>query len=271
MARSYTLICSAAILSCNLLLFAGPATADRSEALHGTLSVNDGRHLLSVQSSFFKSRGNQNEGKGDAGGQPVILTATDVTSALDIEQALDSATQSGSKPGVVILDGSKGNFVFTGDDKSINVGLSHFRLIGIHHATIANCDDGLFFNASAVSDIQIQSITFKCVGNGITDGTLSAPRHNISVHNNTFQVLKNGILISEISDWKIFNNTINASLECDAGTDCDKGVYLGTSVGSQIFYNKISGITGLSITKSSRLTESSKENEIINRVVSDAK
>jgi hypothetical protein len=62
--------------------------------------------------------GNAPQGKTAA---EVVLNASQVTSARDIEMAIDTATANGTRPGIVTLDGSQGKFIYTGDDRSINL------------------------------------------------------------------------------------------------------------------------------------------------------
>jgi hypothetical protein len=49
------------------------------------------------------------------------LTANQVVGANDIEAAIQRATLEGTRPGTVILDGRNGPFVYTVDDRSINI------------------------------------------------------------------------------------------------------------------------------------------------------
>ncbi len=141
-------------------------------------------------------------------GEAVTITKDDVTSALDIEAAINTATGFGSEPGIVILDGSKGSFTYTGPDKSINIAVSNLKLLGIKGATIINCDDGLFFDGVTAGNILIKGIAFQCTGDGI-DG-LPGLWENVRVQNNLFKAASFGIIIRNPVNWRIRNNTITA-------------------------------------------------------------
>ena len=97
-------------------------------------------------------------------GAEVTLDASQVTSASDIEQAIETATAYGTRPGTVILDGSQGKFEYDGADRSINLYYSNITLRGVNKATIGNCDDGVFFDDFTVNNIVIEGIGFACLG-----------------------------------------------------------------------------------------------------------
>lgn len=140
----------------------------------------------------------------------VELTRDDVTSATDIEAAIQVATAGGTEPGTVILNGGAGPFEYTHDDRSINIAVSDLTLRGINSAKIANCADGLFFDEIPVSDILINGIIFDCLGNGIA-WVGPGPRERVTVRNNLIQGGANGIVIADSLDWKIASNIITSS------------------------------------------------------------
>lgn len=195
--------------------------------------------------------------------EKAVLTADTVTSATDIEDAIAAATKSGSEPGIVILDGSHGNFNFTGDDKSINLIFSKVALFGVNSAKITNCDDGLVFDsASPLSDISIQNITFECLGNGITDLNLPNLRKNVFVHRNTFKVPKNGIYIHNADNWNIMGNDIQVGTRLIPGdTTTVISIYFGNGTNSNIISNTLSGYDGIHLDM-----ESSKNNIVNNKI-----
>jgi len=62
------------------------------------------------------------EAKGPTRGvKEVVLTASQVASARDIEEAIDQATDYGTHPGIVTLDAREGDFFYTEPDRSINI------------------------------------------------------------------------------------------------------------------------------------------------------
>ena len=87
------------------------------------------------------------------GANTVTLTASQVDGANDIEAAILEATAGGTRPATVILDGSKGPFVFTDEDRSLNLFVSDLILRGKNNAVLQNCEDGLFFD-----DLPLRSI-----------------------------------------------------------------------------------------------------------------
>jgi hypothetical protein len=137
----------------------------------------------------------------------VTLTSADVTSALDIDAAIQSATANGTEPGIVTLDGSAGAFEYTNGDRSINIGVSDLTLRGTNLARIVNCDDGLFFDAVPVSNILIEGIVFDCLGNGIS-WTGLGPRERVTVQDNVIQGDMRGITIGDSRGWRIRRNII---------------------------------------------------------------
>jgi hypothetical protein len=146
----------------------------------------------------------------------VTLTSADVTSALDIEAAIQSATAGGTEPGTVILDGSAGAFEYTNGDMSINIGnVSNLTLRGINSARIVNCDDGVFFDANPVSNILIEGLVLQCVGDGIDARFGLGPREGVTVRRNV--ILSDGsepgqgttgIVVADGRNWRIARNII---------------------------------------------------------------
>ncbi|MGZ4976661.1 MAG: hypothetical protein ACXV8O_05855 [Methylobacter sp.] len=195
--------------------------------------------------------------------ETVVLNADMVTSASDIENAIATATKSGSEPGHVILDGSHGDFDLSGDDKSINLIFSKVVLEGKNDAKIINCDDGLVFDPFySLSDISIQRITFECFGNGVTDLSLPNQRENIFLHANTFKALKNGIQIHNAKNWNIIGNNIKAGTSLIPGdTTTVIAIYIGNGINSNITSNKISGYDGI------YLEMNSSRNNVINNEI----
>lgn len=185
----------------------------------------------------------------------VTLTRNDVSSALDIEAAINTATNSGTTPGTVILSGSRGEFIYSGPDRSINIQVSHLTLRGVHGATIANCDDGLFFDDVAVQDIRVEHLTFRCTGDGI-DHVGTSPRNNVTVRNNVFETGASGMSVTNTIDWRILDNSIVAS---------QTGIALTGSRDSQITNNTLIAAQGLRLDSAGSLVASGNR-VIANRI-----
>jgi parallel beta-helix repeat protein len=170
----------------------------------------------------------------------ITLTADQVAGANDIEAAIISATAEGTRPGTVILDGRNGPFIYTGDDRSLNLFVSGLTLRGVNGATIQNCDDGLFFDDFPLKYILVEGIAFYCGGDGVAAG---GAFRNITLRNNTFQTGGFGISLGGSShNWLIANNTISA------GAD---GIRISDAKGIVILSNKVSGYLGIVVMRSS--------------------
>jgi hypothetical protein len=117
----------------------------------------------------------------------VILNASQVTSARDIEMAIDLATNYGTRPGIVTLDGNKGKFEYTGDDRSINIYYSNITLRSFNWATIGNCDDGVFFDDTIANNIVIEGIELVCLGGHSVYAPYLGQHHYVTLRNNYFE------------------------------------------------------------------------------------
>ncbi len=160
----------------------------------------------------------------------ITLTADQVTGAMDIEMTINVATANGTRPGTVILDGSKGPFNLITDDRSINIFVSDLILRGTNNAILSGCDDGLFFDDFPLKHILIEGITFRCTGDGI-DAPVSYK--DVTIRNNLFQVKRTGILVhGQASDWMIANNDIQAG---------DNAIWVMLGHDMTIFNNRMSG------------------------------
>lgn len=190
----------------------------------------------------------------------VTLTSNGVTSALDIEAAINTATNFGTTPGEVILDGIDGDFVYAHPDTSINMFVSNLTLRGINGATIANCDDGLFFDNIPVTNILVENIRFQCFGNGIDDNENNT-HSNVTIRNNVFQT--NGLIGIEIynsNNWKILNNTVSAPGEV--------AIVLANGVSSEIVGNRIIARYGISFFTFNNFS-SANHNIVANNIEAD--
>jgi parallel beta-helix repeat protein len=141
----------------------------------------------------------------------VTLTASQVTSAVDIEAAIRNVTAEGTRRGTVILDGREGAFLLSGADRSINIFVSNLVLRGVNGAVIQGCDDGLFFDDFPLTHITIREITFLCNGDGVN---ASGVFQDVALQHNLFQAGKNGIVVTGASSkWTITGNLILAGLD----------------------------------------------------------
>lgn len=155
----------------------------------------------------------------------VTLTATEVTSAADIEMAINRATADGTRPGTVILDGREGAFLLTADDRSINIFVSDLKLRGVNGAVIRGCDDGLFFDDFPLVNIVVSDISFFCFGDGVE---ASGAFQNVTLKNNLFQTAKNGIGVAGgSSKWTITGNLILAGMDAIRLAEVEKATITG--------------------------------------------
>jgi hypothetical protein len=136
------------------------------------------------------------------------LTADQIVGANDIEAAIQRATKEGTRPGTVILDGRKGPFIYTVDDRSINIFVSNLTLRGVNQAVIKDCKDGLFFDDFPLKNIRVEGIEFICDGSGVV---ANGAFENVTLQNNIFQAGNSGIDIGGAStNWLIKENVIEA-------------------------------------------------------------
>jgi parallel beta-helix repeat protein len=172
----------------------------------------------------------------------LTITAGQIDSADDIEAAIINVTARNTRPGTVILDGSNGPFVFTGDDRSINMFVSNLVLRGVNQATIENCDDGLFFDNFPLANILVEGIGFNCKGHGIVAG---GNFKNVIINNNIFQAKSSGIEMGGASsDWSITDNMIEAE---------GNGINISGAIKFVIANNNVTGTIGISLANCSNL------------------
>src|SRR4030042_3262002 len=172
----------------------------------------------------------------------VTLTAGEVDSADDIEAAIIKATESGTHPGTVILDGQDGAFILTGEDRSLNIFVSALILRGTNQAVIVTCDDGLFFDDFPLQNILIEGITFLCTGDGVeATGTLQ----EVTLSNNIFMVRNNGIgMAGNSTGWLVERNLIQAGWD---------GIRITGAGNGGITNNYISGNIGIGLMSCSEM------------------
>lgn len=164
--------------------------------------------MLKVVLILFVGSGFASPTRASASGT-VRLTAADVTSAGDIEVAIHQATQWGTRPGTVILDGSQGPFVYQveeGNDYTINIFYSNVTLIGKNNAVFTN-SEGIFFDELPADHIQFKNFTMHCT----TDCIISGGTHqDVQIQNVTLYAVGLGIQVAQTQNWSIRNNKIMA-------------------------------------------------------------
>ena len=167
----------------------------------------------------------------------VILDASQVTSARDIEMAIDLATNYGTRPGIITLDGSKGKFEYTGDDRSINIYYSNITIRSFNWATIGNCDDGVFFDDTIANNIVIEGLELVCLGGHSVYAPYLGQHHDVTLRNNYFESgMYPAIDILQGDYWTISGNQI-----LSLGT----GIYLNETGGTLICKNRVQSNVGI--------------------------
>lgn len=184
-------------------------------------------------------------------GAEITLDASQVVSAVDIEQAIEAATGSGTHPGTVTLDSVKGEFFYTADDRSINIFHSNVTLRSKNKAVIANCGDGVFFDDTVADNIVIEGIEFRCEGSGVA-ARWGGVHRNVTVRNNTFKTVAFAIEARDAAGWNITGNhavsegiaihliqTSNARVTNNGHLEGTIGVFLETSTDVIVSRNTI--------------------------------
>lgn len=137
----------------------------------------------------------------------VTLTAEDVRTAQDIEAAMHVATQWGSRPGTVILDGSQGPFVYTiaeANDYTINIFYPNLSLVGSNGAVFPY-SQGIFFDDLPADHILIKNLTMHCE----TDCIVSWGNHwDVQIQNVRLYGSGIGIQVAQTDGWSILRSTI---------------------------------------------------------------
>ncbi len=185
------------------------------------------------------------EAKWESDPNSLTLTASQVTSAVDIEGAINEATSRGTRAGTLVLDGREGPFIFSGDDRTINIFVSNLNLIGVNQAVIRGCDGGLFFDDFPTRNILVEGIEFDCKGNGVVT---SSSIQTVVLRNNIFRTAQAALSLGgALSDWLI---TLNW-LETGGGS----GIEI-SGEGSKILIvnNHITGIDGIALRDCSGVT-----------------
>jgi nitrous oxidase accessory protein NosD len=165
----------------------------------------------------------------------VVLTAHDVISAPDIEQAIKVATNYGTRPGIVTLDARDGPFTYDHPDKSINIFYSDVTLRSLNGATFTNCVDGVYFDDFPLHDIAVRGITFRCTSGGISISMDRYECRRVMIQDNTLDVQGGGVTVTRGRDVVIAQNVMS-------GAD---PVVLFRSTGVRILGNDLRGNVGV--------------------------
>ena len=139
----------------------------------------------------------------------VVLTANMVTSAIDIEAAINQATEYGTRPGVVIFDGHGGPFVYApeAEDVDINIFVSHLTLRGVNNAKLQG--GGVTFDGMDLSNITIENLWVICPADCITSP--EGQHINITVRHNRIEAPNFGIAVGPKADgWLVDHNRITS-------------------------------------------------------------
>lgn len=147
---------------------------------------------------------------GMKGLNSVTLTAADVDGAEDIEFAIRQATADGTMPGRVVLDSSQGDFVFSTDDKTINIFVPNLTLISKNGAVIKNCEGAINFDALPASNVTIEGIRFLCSGDGISSSDY--PNAGIRIVKNEIYVQGIGLDLGSLNNATIADNKITGKV-----------------------------------------------------------
>lgn len=190
----------------------------------------------------------------------ITLNANQATSASDIEEAIESVTDNGTHPGIVTLDSSQGDFVYTAADRTINIYYSNITLRSKNNAVIANCGDGIFFDDFVTDNIIIEGIQFICE-NGIIAGY--GTHRNVTIKNNIFIANNSAISAQGADGWVITGNHTASNgtpihlIETTEAVIANNsliapvqgfGVHLENSTGNSVRQNKIvNGFHGIII------------------------
>jgi parallel beta-helix repeat protein len=166
---------------------------------------------------------------GDVSPNLVLLTADQVHTAFEIESAIQQATERGTHPGVVVLDGKKGIFKFDpqyGDDFSVNIAASNLTLRGVNNAVLRT--DGISLDGDRMDNVTIEYLRLECPADCISSGGTS--HRNIIFRYNQLVAGHFAIGISTPGNWWIQGNDIEAG---------DTAIMLHNARESRVFNNFI--------------------------------
>lgn len=204
---------------------------------------------------------------GTAQAATVVLTPDDVVNGIEINAAIDTATQYGTEPGKVVFDGQhKGFTCFVGEDNPENnkltfIQYSNLQLVGINGADTGAGICNVVFADAPLENILIEGLkiaSFIEEGTGISARGLSV-RRNVTIRKND---ITGAIALQAFNavDWKIYSNTM--------GRSRDIVVSLVGMQHSEIIGNTINGFPGIHMRPSE--TQETIGNKLIANRFSDS-
>jgi hypothetical protein len=137
----------------------------------------------------------------------IRLNAENVKTAVDIEAAIQEATLWGTRPGKVVLDGSRGPFEYVveeGNDYTINLFYSNISLVGINDAVFTN-SHGIMFDGVPADNIKIQNFTMHCVNDCIIGWGY---HKGVLIQHMKLYASGYGVQIAETEGWVLTRNVI---------------------------------------------------------------
>lgn len=181
---------------------------------------------------------------GTAQARTVVLTPDEVVNGIQINAAIDTATQYGTEPGKVVFDGQhKGFSCSIGEDNPDNnkltfIQYSNLQLVGINGADTGDGICNIVFADAPLENIVIEGLK---VASFIEEGTgISAPglsvRKNVTIRKND---IRGAIALQAFNavSWKIYSNRIGGARE--------EVVSLWGAQDSEIIGNTITGFPGI--------------------------
>ncbi len=160
-------------------------------------------------------------------GGTVTLTSDQVISAIEIENAFHAATAEGTRPGVIILDGSNGPFVLSGPDDSVNMIFSNITLRGTNNAVLVGC--GIYIDGSPADNLVIENLAINSRCDGISSNGMV--HRKVIIRNNLVRADGSGIGGANNVDWVINNNVVVARLD---------GIFLYNGQHTVVLANQVS-------------------------------
>jgi hypothetical protein len=197
---------------------------------------------------------------GTAQAGTVVLTPDDVVNGIEINAAMDEATDFGTEPGKVVFDGQgKGFTCVINEDSPENnkltfIRYSNLQLVGINGADTGDGICNIVFADAPLENILIEGLK---VASFIEEGTgISAPglslRKDVTIRNND---ITGAIALQAFNPvrWKIYGNTLGRARE--------EVVTLIGARDSEFIGNTVDGFPGLLLLPSQ--TQESTGNKII--------
>lgn len=181
---------------------------------------------------------------GTAQAGTVVLTPGDVVNGIEINAAIDQATNYGSEPGRVVFDGQSTGFTCVVNEDNPDPGkltyirYSNLQLVGINGANTGAGICNIVFADAPLENILIERLkvaNFIEEGAGIRAWGLT-PIRNVTIRSNDITGAVALLAVNPVR-WKIYSNTMGRSRE--------EVVLLSGAQDTEIIGNTISGFPGL--------------------------